>query len=288
MTPLTEPVLIGPTDAPDLHVMTFNLRRPVAQLSSRSPDRWETRRPAVGALLSAERPSLLGVQEAMPEQAAFLRRALGGAYHSIGRGRKADGTGEGCPILFDAERLELEGWTQQSLSDDPDTAGSTGWGNMIPRILVAAVFRDRATSARLLAVNTHFDHLSRRSRLRSAERIRSLIAAQSLPAIVTGDLNTGEGTAPIDALLGTPDGAAAPVLADAWSVADERLTPEWGTFPNYRSPRYDRKRIDWIATSPAIEVRRAGINTRRPAGVWASDHLPVQVILRLPGSGADS
>jgi endonuclease/exonuclease/phosphatase family metal-dependent hydrolase len=282
---MTESVLIGPVAAPELHVMTFNVRRPVTQLSSRSPDRWETRRPAVGALLSAERPSVLGVQEAMPEQAAFLRRALGGGYHSIGRGRKADGSGEGCPILFDSERLELEGWTQQSLSDDPDTPGSTGWGNMIPRILVAAVFRDRETSARLLAINTHYDHLSRRSRLRSAERIRSLVAAQSLPAIVTGDLNTGEGTAPIDALLGVPTGAERPVLADAWSVAAERLTPEWGTFPNYREPRYDRKRIDWIATTPDVEVRRVGINARRSAGVWASDHLPVQAVLRLPAAG---
>lgn len=284
---MTEPLLIGPVDAPALHVMTFNVRRPVAQMSSRSPDRWETRRPAVGALVSSERPSILGVQEAMPEQAAFLRRALGGSYHSIGRGRKADGTGEGCPILFDAERLELEGWTQQSLSDDPDTPGSTGWGNFVPRILVAAIFRDRETAGSLLALNTHFDHLSRRSRVRSAERVRSLVGGQSLPAIVMGDLNTGEGSAPIRTLLDSPAGADGPVLADAWSLARERLTPEWGTFPNYREPRYDRKRIDWIATSPGIAVERAGINTRRPAGVWPSDHLPVQVVLRVPAPRTD-
>ncbi|RWZ52995.1 endonuclease/exonuclease/phosphatase family protein [Labedella phragmitis] len=280
---MTESVLIGPVAAPELHVMTFNVRRPVAQLSSRSPDRWETRRPAVGALLRAERPSLLGVQEAMPEQAAFLRRALGGGYHSVGRGRKSDGTGEGCPIIFDAERLDLEAWTQQSLSDSPDTPGSTSWGSLVPRILVGAVFRDRETSSRFLAVNTHFDHLSRRSRLRSAERIRSLVAAQGLPAIVTGDLNTGEHTAPIRALL-APEDDDTPTLEDAWSVAGERLTAEWGTFPNYRAPRHDRKRIDWIATSPRIEVVRAGINTRRPAGVWASDHLPVQAVLRIPAT----
>jgi endonuclease/exonuclease/phosphatase family metal-dependent hydrolase len=278
---MTESVLIGPVAAPELHVMTFNLRRPIRHLTGRSPDLWSARRPALGHLLRTERPTILGVQEAVPEQADFVKRVLGPTFHRVGHGRGRDGGGEGCPLFFDAERLDLLDSVQQALSDEPDSPGSTSWGNMVPRIVVRAEFRDRLTGARFAAINTHFDHLSRRSRVRSADRIREIVAQGDVPAIVTGDLNTGEGTAPIRALLAAgPDGR--PVLADAWSVARDRLTAEWGTFPNYREPRRDRKRIDWIATSPLIDVVRAGINTRRPAGVWASDHLPVQAVLRIP------
>lgn len=275
-TELTDPVLIGPVAPPGLHVMTFNIRRPVRHFRSHSPDRWETRRPHLEQLLRTERPSILGVQEAMPQQAGFVRHALGARYRSVGHGRSADGRGEGCPLFYDPERLELLDWRQDALSPTPDVGGSTGWGNMVPRVMVWAEFRDRATSAHFLAVNTHFDHLARRSRVRSAEAVRALIAERGLPAVVTGDLNSGEGTSPLRTLL------AGGVLLDAYSTARTRLTPEWGTFPNYGPPRLDRKRIDWIATTPSVTVVEAGINPHRYGGRWASDHLPVQAVLEFP------
>jgi endonuclease/exonuclease/phosphatase family metal-dependent hydrolase len=256
--------------------MTYNLRRPIRHVRASSPDRWERRRPHLAALLEAERPSILGVQEAMPEQAGFVRHALGRHYRSVGHGRSADGRGEGCPLFYDTERLRRLDWTQLALSPTPDVPGSTGWGNRVPRVLVAAIFDDRETSARFLVVNTHFDHLSRRSRVKAAGAVRELVRQRGLPAVVTGDLNSGENTTPLSALL---DGGE---LLDAYSTAESRLTPEWGSFPNYGTPRLDRKRIDWIATTPDIDVLEAGINPHRYGGGWASDHLPVQAVLRMP------
>lgn len=271
--------LIGPVPAPELHIMTFNVRRPVGRLAGRSPDRWDTREPALAALLAAERPTVLGTQEVIPTQSRAIRAALGPDYRRVGRGRGADGRGEGCPIFFDASRLELVDWSQTALSDHPDEPGSTTWGNMVPRILVSATFRDRSDSTRFRVLNTHFDHISRRSRVLSATLVRDLVAAEPLPAIVTGDLNTGEGSDPVDELL------AHGALRDAWVGATTRLTPEWGTFPNYREPRTERKRIDWIATTPEIEVVRVGMNAHRPGDVWPSDHLPVQAVVRIPAAG---
>jgi endonuclease/exonuclease/phosphatase family metal-dependent hydrolase len=269
-------VLVGPTAPPALHVMSYNLRRPIAHVMPHSPDRWETRRPYLRALLEAEQPSILGSQEAMPRTAGFVRHSLGRHYRSIGHGRAANGGGEGCPLFYDTRRLELLDWSQQALSPTPDVPGSTGWGNRVPRILVAGIFRDRATSARFVAVNTHFDHLSRRSRVLAAGAVREVVASCGLPAVVTGDLNSGEGTAPLQELL--RDGE----LLDAYAIAASRLTPEWGSFPNYGTPRLDRKRIDWIATTPGIEVLEAGINPHRYAGGFGSDHLAVQAVLRMP------
>ena len=76
---------------------------------------------------------------------------------------------------------------------------------------------------------------------------------------------------------------------DAWTAAGVRLTPPWGTFSNYRTPKTGTKRIDWILVSPGIEVREAAINASRFDGAAASDHEPVQVLVRpgkaLPAEG---
>lgn len=270
--------LIGPVAPPALHVMTFNIRRRLSPALRRA-DRWIDRREAVAALLQTERPHVLGVQEALSDQARDVHSALGPRYVALGHGRRRDGGGEACPLFFDADRLELESWRQIALSDRPDEPGSRSWGNRVPRIAVIAQLRDRETSEAFVVVNTHFDHLSRTARRRSAEALRRLVGEAARPSVVMGDLNTGEGTAPIQQLLRDA------FLRDAWAAARERVTPEWGTFPNYHEPRTSRKRIDWIFVTDDIEVDRVAINPSAPQGRWASDHLPVQAVLRILEGG---
>lgn len=271
--------LIGPVPAPGLHVMSWNIRRRTVPFHPRRADRWQLRAPKAQLLLRTERPSLLGVQEALPDQARFIRDSLGGAYRFLGRGRGAQGDGEASPIFYDSDRLELLDWEQKALSATPHRPGSRSWGNIFPRTLVCATFRDRHTSIAFLALNTHLDHLSGGSRLRSAQMIRELASASSLPVVFTADANADHRSAAIDELL---RGAA---LADAWAAAAHHDTEEWGTFANYRQPRLHRRRIDWIMTSPQVGVERAAINAQRHQGGWPSDHLPVQAVLQLPQDG---
>ena len=275
---MTGPALVGPVPAPDLHVMTFNVRRRMPALVTRPADRWSRRQPRLRALLRAEQPTLLGVQEALPDQAAAIAEALGPGHRFVGYGRSPGPAGEACPIFYDTQRLELLDWRQSALSDRPDEPGSATWGNLIPRILVQAVLRDRVTSTEFLAVNTHLDVFSARAREQGAHHIRRLVADQSLPAVVTGDLNAGPSSPAVRALLQHH------ALVDAWSAAQQRLSPEWGTYGGYRRPRTGRDRIDWIAVSPATTVRAAAVNGREVQGGWASDHLPVQAVIRMPRS----
>ncbi|GAA1347015.1 endonuclease/exonuclease/phosphatase family protein [Arthrobacter roseus] len=271
---MTVSPLVGPVAAPELHVMTFNIRRPVRNLKPRSPDRWAYREPLVRRLLAAERPTIVGIQEAMPEQYDAVRVGLGPGYDYVGRGRKADGTGESCPLFYDTERLKLLDSEQFALSETPHTPGSSSWGNMVPRILISANFRDIVTGTRFVAINTHWDHMSRTSRLLSANMVRNLAGTDSLPVVVLGDFNTDAGTKPYEAL--TRGG----VLLDAWETAEDRLSPRWGTFPRYREPELGRKRIDWVLATPSVSVLRTGINTTTYDGGWPSDHAPVQAVLR--------
>jgi len=272
--------VIGPVTAPGLHVMSYNIRRRLPHLNPRSPDRWVHRHPLLKRLLETEQPALLGVQEALFEQANFVRHALGERYHSIGHGREANKGGEGCPIFYDSHRLRVLGWRQTALSNTPDVPGSTSWGNRTPRIVIDAVFHDLDTGIEFQAVNTHLDNRSRTSRLRSAVELRRIVSASPLPAIVTGDFNTDAETDPYDELSGRG------LLLDSWDTAQRRLTEVWGTFPNYRPPEHDRKRIDWILTTPTVAVLSAAINVTRYDGGWPSDHAAVQAVVRLPDGSA--
>ena len=169
-------------------------------------------------------------------------------------------------------------WKQTALSETPSQPGSTSWGNHTPRVVVDALFHDRATGLEFQAVNTHFDHRSRTSRLRSADVLRRIVSASQLPTIVTGDFNTDANTAPYDRLTGQG------LLLDTWDTAEERLTDEWGTFLNYRPPRDDHKRIDWLLATPRVTVLKAAINVKRYAGGWPSDHAAIQAVVNLAGT----
>jgi len=277
-----DPVFIGPVHAPELHVMTYNVRRRFGYRPAGSPDRWADRRWLIRRLLVAEQPSVLGLQEALSDQVDWIAESLGERYRWVGRGRDAAGTGEHCPIFYDSRRLRLADWRQLALSSTPGVPGSRSWGNLAPRIVVCARFADLVTGRRLVVVNTHFDHLSRRSRSASARMVRELALAElsDVPGtglVVTGDLNTD-----LDALSTvhrelTVDG----VLRDAWQFPSARRGPGHGTYSGYRRPRVGGRRIDVILVGPGVHVLRTGVNAVRYDGAAGSDHEPVQAVVRL-------
>lgn len=260
-----------------LRVMTFNVRRRFSALLQPRADRWWLRKHRLRELLQQHRPHLLGAQEALGGQGRWVRDSLGADFRSIGTGRSARGTGEACPILYDARRLELTDWRQIALSATPDVPGSRSWGNVIPRIAVVADFEDRCTGARFRHLNTHLDLLSSHARLHSAEQLRALATADNPlgSAILTGDFNAGPTSEPAR-ILGQHD-----AMRDAWPAASARLTPEYRTFAGYAAPTPGR-RIDWIYTTPDIAVDRISIISDPSRGGWASDHFPVLAEVQVP------
>jgi endonuclease/exonuclease/phosphatase family metal-dependent hydrolase len=279
---VTDTPLIGPVPPPGIQVMTYNIRRRMTRLMPRSPDRWDLRRGLIRRLLQAERPVILGVQEALPDQAGFVRHALGESYRSVGYGRNANKRGEGCPLFYDKDRVELLSWRQTALSDTPFVPGSTSWGNSTPRVVVAATFRDRATGVEFRAINTHFDQFSRRSRMRSVHEILRLVGESPLPTVVTGDFNTDDHSLPHQLFAGSG------IVRDTWATAQLRVTESWGSFANYGPPKLERKRIDWILATPTVSVLRAGINVTRYDGKWPSDHAPIQAVVNFSAPDPDA
>lgn len=267
--------MIGATEPPDLHVMSFNLRRAMDSPLLPRSERWSVRSSAVRDVLRIERPTVLGLQEARPRSLRVVMDALGPHHRAIGRGRGREGTGEGTPLVYDAQRLRVESWEQRALSDHPEVPGSRTWGNLIPRTLVRAEFSDSVTGARFVVINTHLDPLSARSRRRSAEAIAALIAGIDLPVLVLGDFNAALHSRSLRALL------ASGGTSDSWASAQRHLTPEWGSFVGSHPPRLRGRRIDGVLATDDVAVRAVGMNTRTLDGIRPSDHLPMQALVRI-------
>jgi endonuclease/exonuclease/phosphatase family metal-dependent hydrolase len=270
--------LVGPATGRDLHVMSYNIRFQHSGTRPGDPDHWPDRAPRLTRLLRLEQPTLLGVQEALFHQLPVVERALPPGYAMVGYGRAGGSKGEYSPIFYDARRLDLLEWDQFWLSDTPELIGSATWGNTVPRIVTWGRFRDRGTGAEVVLVNTHFDHDSETARERSAEAVVDLVHSfrPHTPTVVTGDFNAVAGGSDVYTTL-----VESGVLRDTWASAERRLTPDWGTFPDYGHAVSGDLRIDWVLATPEVRVRAGGINTARFAGGHPSDHAAVQALVRV-------
>lgn len=273
--------LIGPATGRALHVMSYNIRFSRPGTRPGEPDHWPDRAPRLARLLRLEQPTLLGVQEALHHQLPTVAQALPDGYGMVGYGRAGGSRSEYSPIFYDARRLELLEWDQFWLSGTPELIGSATWGNTVPRIVTWGRFRDRVTGAGPVLVNTHFDHDSETARERSAQALVELLRRfpPHTPVLVTGDFNAEAGSSRTYATL-TDSG----VLRDTWASAEQRLTPAWGTFPDYGEAVAGGERIDWVLAGPRIRVHSSAINPARFGGGHPSDHAPVQALVGVAGT----
>ena len=270
-------LLAGCVAAPvDAEVGTFNIRYSNPRDGENA---WPHRQELVFAVL--REGDVWGLQEALPDQIDALRRALPG-YTVLARSRDADpATGEACPILFRTANWSLDPDEHGTfwLSSTPEVAGSQGWDAALPRIVTFARLIDRDSGRALYVYNLHLDHRGEQARLESARLLASRVAARRHPdpVVVLGDFNAGPTSAPLRALLESPD----VTLVDAWRRAHPGA-PERGTFNGW--DQLGDVRIDHVLVSEDVVVASCAIDVRRPDGRWPSDHTPVmaRLLLRAP------
>ena len=261
----------------DVRVMSFNLRY---GLAADGDDAWEHRHDLVFDAIAAFSPDLLGVQECLDFQGAFLRANLPD-HDFVGAGRD-DGNsgGEMCAVFFRRDRFELVDSGHFWLSETPEVVASRAWDAALTRMATWVILRTRDQRPEtFLYLNTHFDHVGETARRESAKVIRAQLAiiAPDLPVIVTGDFN-----AAADAALDGPyrvltaDGA----LIDTYRALHE-AAPGEGTFNSFRGES-DGDRIDWILCTSDWVVREAGIVRSERRGRYPSDHFPVTAELSFP------
>ena len=180
-----------------LRVATFNIRNGIALDGL---DSWPFRRGAAAAALARLDLDLAGLQEVYGFQQRYLLRRLPG-YAATGAGR-TDGRrrGERCTVLYRRARLALDDSTTRWFSDTPEAAGSTSWGNRLPRIVTLARFTDRESGRRFGLANCHLEGSPATARHRSAAALVAWLEP-GLPWIVLGDLNAEPGDPAVQTLL---------------------------------------------------------------------------------------
>lgn len=261
--------LLAQEPAGTVRALSFNIRYGTAE---DGPNHWRVRRDDVAAAIRRNRPHVLGVQEALAFQLDELAAVLPG-YRVLGQGREGGRGGEHCALWIDERRFAVVRNGDVWLSGTPDVPGSRGWDAALPRIATWAVLRDRLDHTRLLVVNTHLDHVGSTARLESARCIARLLArTPGLPALVLGDLNCGEDSAPLEVLR-------AAGLRDTFRALHPGAE-DTGTFSGFAGRTGGRK-IDYVLCGGDLQVVTAWIDrTRTDDGRDPSDHWPVGAELR--------
>lgn len=264
------------SDACRLDVMSFNIRVP----ANDGINTWPNRRPVVERMLHEYTPAVIGMQEPADVQLYDLDGMLTD-YRSI-RIRPDARARVHNALFYRPDVVELLAWGRYWLSDTPDVAQSSTWGNSEARAVLWARFRSLATGDTFYVLNTHFHHIDSGEtiRTRSAQLILDRLAdvTQGLPVILMGDFNAMPGT-PAHRLF--VEGEKAPFI-DAWQAAAARTGPE-GTYHGFTG-RSGGNRIDWLLVTPDIDVLSAEHVTYSEGDLYPSDHFPVYVTLCLPGA----
>lgn len=253
--------------------MTYNIRY---DNPNDYPNHWKNRREYLVSQIRYYHPLILGVQEALLHQLAYMDQELGN-YRYTGVARD-DGKekGEFSAIFYDADRLELISSGTFWLSATPDIP-SKGWDAALPRICTYGRFRFEQGGPDFMVFNTHFDHVGDKARLESARLIADQIARlnpDGLPVILMGDLNLEPGKPAIRALNES--------MVDTYTTAGDRVHGPAGTFNSFDVGSTALPRIDYIFCSrEGWDVRSVLILSDVDRGRFPSDHFPVIARLTL-------
>lgn len=268
----------GSTAAP-LTVVTYNIRY---DNRNDGDNVWANRRDAMAVYLKATGADLIGLQEAEPQQRAWLADALTDyAWYGVGRNAEPD-QGEGTPIFYRRERFDVLDRGTFWLSTTPDVPGSRGWDAALPRVASWLRLRDKQAGLEFVAINTHFDHMGPQARLESAHLLTRKVdeLARSgntrLPVILTGDFNSRPADAPYAAI--TKPAEASLTLLDAQHLS--RTPPTGGdSTSNSFTAIAPGAKIDYIFVRDVAGVISHHIEDPRIDGRFVSDHQPIVAVV---------
>ncbi|MHA6204769.1 endonuclease/exonuclease/phosphatase family protein [Dyella soli] len=252
-----------PPAAPNLRVMSFNVRVPVV---SDGPNRWEARRDLMVRTIREQHPDVLGTQELHQEQGDYIVGKLP-EYTWFGIDRFGGHADEHMGVFYRKDVLRLKDSGNYWLSDTPDQPGSITWGHPYPRMVTWALFEVKATGRTFYYLNTHLPYRpeDEPARIKGAQEIlaRLVQLPPDVPIVLTGDLNT-DASSPTYALL-------AGALQDARASAPQVEGPA-ETFHDFTG--HADQRIDFILSRGFRATRFATITTQEN-GRYPSDHFPV-------------
>ena len=248
-----------------INIMTYNIR---LNTDADGINKWDNRKEGIVSLIKNENVDILGIQEALPDQIEYLSNQLKD-YNYIGEGRNGGNSGEYSAIYFNSKKISLKEEETFWLSETPRFA-SIGWDAAINRIVTLGVFYIKNSKKELIVYNTHFDHIGKVARDKSAIMILNHITKnnyQDRQLVVMGDLNSNTDEFPIKVL--------SEKLDDSFKISN--LKDSIGTFNGFDINSKLSDRIDYVFTKNIKIIDYRHIDKKLPNGLWPSDHLPILV-----------
>lgn len=256
-------------------VLTCNIRVALPEDDAKGLG-WNTRRETCVQVIKNQQPAIIGFQEVLKEQAAYLHQqmpkyALFGfdgpemdanpvGYHGIAKN----------PIMYLKSRYELLTAGTYWLSETPLVAGSMSWNTARARHVNWVRLKEIKTGKEFRVVNLHLDHKSPEAKVQQAKlmAVESSQYQPAFPQILTGDFNSGMTSNVFD-----------PVLAAGF--ADSYATIHGNTEPGVTAHGFEpvdspnlkgKKKIDFIFCKGNCKPLAAGIIKDKPNGIFPSDH----------------
>ncbi len=259
-------------DTAALRVMSFNIRYGTA---NDGKDVWMNRRELVVQTIKAFKPDLMGTQETLPFQAAYINEQLP-EYAYIGWSRDDSKDGEQCGVFVRRDRFEMLESGQFWLSETPDEKFSKSWDSSLPRVATWVRLKDKHSDGReFLFANTHFDHRGEEARKQSGILLRRRLSemAPKQPIVLTGDFNCDQGSEPYQELLKEN------LLRDSFRGVHPNRSDDQGTFHGFNG-KPGKDRIDWILATEQFHATEAAIDRTHADGRYPSDHFPVTTVFQ--------
>lgn len=242
---------------------------------------WKNRKDWVAQIIKTEKADIVGLQEALLRQLNDLKKGLPHlAVYGVGRD---DGKtrGEHAPILYRRDRFAPMAKSTFWLSKTPEKPGSRDWDAAITRIASWIKLKDRRNGKVFYVLNTHFDHVGREARAKSAELLVEQLRKRfkDHPVILTGDFNTLPDSTPYKTLTGSKETKGA-IFLDSFHTTKKKPQGPDSTWNGFRAIVPNR-RIDFVFVSKGITVLSHRTLDEQKQGRFPSDHLPVLVELEL-------
>ncbi|MFD1614125.1 endonuclease/exonuclease/phosphatase family protein [Gelatiniphilus marinus] len=260
------------TLAQSYKVMTYNLRY---DNPNDGENKWSLRKNFLSNQIAYNNPDVFGIQEGLHHQVQFLD-SLFVDYAYIGNGRDDGKTkGEYSAVFFNKKKFSVLKDGTFWLSETPNKV-SVGWDASMERICTYGWFEDKVTKQQFFVFNTHFDHIGKLARAKSAALILEKTKAlnpDNLPVIVMGDFNLKPEKEPIKLL--------SKALNDSEKVSIAKPFGPTGTFNGFKFNKPVSDRIDYIFTSKQnIKVLKYAVLSDSKDCKYPSDHLPVIINLK--------
>jgi len=248
-----------------INIMTYNIR---LDTETDGINMWDNRKEGIVSLIKEESVDILGIQEALPSQIEYLSKQLDD-YSMIGEGRDGGNNGEYSAIYYKSKKMKLIETETFWLSETPEIP-SIGWDAAINRISTLGLFKMVNSSMDVLVYNSHFDHLGKIAREKSAVLILNHIKEnnyQNMPLIVMGDFNANPDELPIELL--------SEELNDSFKILP--IENPIGTYNGFNLDSNLLDRIDYIFTKNIKITNYKHLDRKLSSGLWPSDHLPILI-----------